>query len=95
MNVIGLALVEALWARMCEGTREDGTIIQANDPYWDDLQICAKNARNNSALWLDMKNIYGTLGQSKTFSNSFNNWLNLIWRDGVEKTLQTYLKDNK
>lgn len=95
MNVIGLALVEALWARMCEGTREDGTIIQANDPYWDDLQICAKNARNNSALWLDTKNIYGTLGQSKTFSNSFNNWLNLIWRDGVEKTLQTYLKDNK
>jgi mannitol 2-dehydrogenase len=24
----GLALVEAAWARMCEGTREDGTIIE-------------------------------------------------------------------
>ena len=33
--VQGLALVEALWARMCEGTREDGSVIEPNDPSWD------------------------------------------------------------
>ncbi|MBT8424118.1 MAG: mannitol dehydrogenase family protein, partial [Silicimonas sp.] len=33
----GLALAEALWARMCEGTREDGTTIAPNDPIWDKL----------------------------------------------------------
>ncbi|CAN0605643.1 unnamed protein product, partial [Ectocarpus sp. 12 AP-2014] len=31
-DVTGLALVEALWARMCFGTREDGSTIDANDP---------------------------------------------------------------
>jgi mannitol 2-dehydrogenase len=31
-SVNGLALVEALWARMCAGTREDGTLIEPNDP---------------------------------------------------------------
>jgi mannitol 2-dehydrogenase len=30
----GLALVEALWARMCAGTREDGTPLEPNDPLW-------------------------------------------------------------
>ena len=29
----GLALVEALWARMCAGTREDGSVIAPNDPF--------------------------------------------------------------
>lgn len=93
MPVNGLALVEAVWARMCEGTREDGTIIESNDPNWDDLQDCAKRARNNPAVWLDMKNIYGELANAEPFASAFYNWIKLIWRDGVEETLQTYLKD--
>lgn len=32
MSVSGIALVEAVLARMCVGTREDGTVIQANYP---------------------------------------------------------------
>jgi mannitol 2-dehydrogenase len=37
-SVKGLALVEALWARMCAGTREDGTLIEPNDPQWTALR---------------------------------------------------------
>ena len=43
--VDGLALVEALWARMCAGTRADGSEIAANDPQWSDLTVAAEAAR--------------------------------------------------
>src|SRR5699024_2437111 len=32
--VEGLALIESVWARMCFGTREDGSAIEPNDPLW-------------------------------------------------------------
>lgn len=93
MSVSGLALVEAVWARMCEGTREDATLIKANDPFWSELQTCAKATRSNPIAWLEMKNIYGELGNADPFANEFIKWINLIWRDGIEATLQAYLKD--
>ena len=36
-SIEGLALVEALWARMCTGRREDGSLIEPNDPNWSTL----------------------------------------------------------
>ena len=48
-SVNGLALIEALWARMCAGIREDGTVIQPNDPYWSDLHATALTARDTPA----------------------------------------------
>ncbi len=45
-GVEGLALAEALWARMCEGTREDGSAIAPNDPDWDRLHAAALAARD-------------------------------------------------
>ena len=49
-SVEGLALVESLWARMCEGTREDGTTIEPNDPHWAELQSAASAARSTPGL---------------------------------------------
>jgi len=45
----GLALVEALWARMCAGTREDGSVIEPNDPFWDGLSAHAAGAKDDPA----------------------------------------------
>ncbi|MCA1775640.1 MAG: mannitol dehydrogenase family protein [Loktanella sp.] len=89
--VSGLALVEALWARMCEGTREDGSAIAPNDPMWDDLQAAAKSAKNRPAAWLEQRRIYGDLAVQATFADAFSNWLSLIWQDGTEAALQAYL----
>lgn len=89
----GLALVEALWARMCEGTREDGSTIAPNDPVWDTLSATAKQARDKPQLWLDQRNFYGELGENSAFSEVFGHWLDLIWRDGTEAALRTYLED--
>lgn len=89
-SVEGLALVEALWARMCAGTREDGTIIEANDPMWDDLTQAAQVAKARPAAWLEQSKIYGDLADSAPFATAFRKWLPLIWSQGCEAALSEY-----
>ncbi len=88
----GLALVEAAWARMCEGTRDDGSEISPNDPFWDQLNAAAKEAKSSPAAWLAQRNLYGDLADDPRFAGSFARWLNLIYRDGMEAALKIYLK---
>ncbi len=89
--VRGLALVEALWARMCAGQREDGTDIAPNDPIWQCLQTAAVAARNRPLTWLEQSHLYGDLAQAAPFIEAFDNWLSMIWTDGAEVTLQHYI----
>ncbi len=89
-SVDGLALVQAAWARMCEGTREDGSLIEANDPYWGDLQARAKAAKAHPLSWLEMRHIYGDLADDAGFSNSFCRWFDLIWSSGLAAALDAY-----
>ena len=86
----GLALAEALWARMCEGTREDGTAIEPNDPLWDSLAIAATEARERPLAWLEQGFIYGDLGNHEPFAESFERWLKLIWESGTEAAIGKY-----
>lgn len=89
-SVSGLALVEALWARMCEGTRENGTTIEPNDPFWEDLNTIARQARTRPAAWLEQGRLYGDLVQDQVFVQEFGNWLDMIWREGCVATLDHY-----
>lgn len=89
----GLVLSQALWARMCEGTREDGTTIEPNDPNWEELGAAAKAARSNPPVWLDQREFYGDLADDDRVRGSFTGWLNLIWSDGVEAALHSYLSE--
>lgn len=91
-SVEGLALVEALWARMCAGNREDGTIIEANDPMWDSLKQVAQAAKTNPAAWLQQSKIYGDLAVSEPFAKAFCKWLSLIWSQGCEAALTEYVQ---
>ena len=88
--VEGLALVEALWARMCEGTREDGTVIEPNDPGWDTLLAAAKAARDRPRAWLEQRQLYGDLIEAPRFADAFERWLDRIWSDGCEASLRAY-----
>ena len=94
-TVEGLALVEALWARMCAGTREDGSTVDANDPIWDDLTSVAHAAKERPAAWLEQSNIYGDLANSDAFSAAFCKWLPLIWTQGCEAALSSYVQSAK
>ncbi|MEP5728621.1 MAG: mannitol dehydrogenase family protein [Sulfitobacter sp.] len=88
--VEGLILVEALWARMCAGTREDGSKIEPNDPIWDELVTAAQAAKTNPQAWLEQHHIYGDLGQNQRFAKSFDRWLRMIWADGTQAALGAY-----
>lgn len=90
-DVDGLALAEAFWARMCAGTREDGTEIAANDPFWPELQAAARTARTDPASWVLQSWLYGDLGQDPRFAECFSNWLALIWEEGCQAALARYL----
>jgi mannitol 2-dehydrogenase len=87
----GLALVEAAWARMCAGTREDGSEIEPNDPLWDQLTEKANAAKADPRAWIEMRNIYGDLAEHPRFANAFESWLRLIYAEGMENALDTYL----
>lgn len=91
-SVSGLALVEALWARMCAGTREDGSKIEPNDPFWSELTETARKARERPAAWLEQSRIYSDLNHAKPFADAFSEWLGLIWAEGSEAALIKYLK---
>ncbi|MXU65099.1 mannitol dehydrogenase family protein [Oceanomicrobium pacificus] len=89
-TIAGLALVEAIWARMCAGTREDGSAIEPNDPLWTDLTEAAAAARSDPSVWLAQSRIYGTLGRERRFAEAFDGWLNLIWSEGCSAALDRY-----
>ena len=91
-SVEGLALVEAAWARMCEGTREDGSVIEPNDPFWDALQTAAKAAKDDPKAWLEQRQTYGDLADQPAFADPFAAWLRKLWADGAEATIDAYLK---
>ena len=87
----GLALVEALWARMCAGVREDGSEIAPNDPDWDNLVAAATSAKSNPQAWLDQSHTYGDLADEPRFTEAFTRWLSSLWENGAEATIRTYL----
>lgn len=90
ISVEGLALVEAMWARMCEGTREDGSLIEPNDPFWEDLVTVARAARERPVAWLEQHHLYGDLADDPRFAEAFSRWLTLIWSDGCAAAMTAY-----
>jgi mannitol 2-dehydrogenase len=89
-SVEGLALVEALWARMCGGHREDGSSIEPNDPHWPELTLVAQASRERQSVWLEQEKFYGTLRDAAEFATAFERWLSVIWRDGTLAALGRY-----
>ena len=92
-SVSGLGLAEAIWARMCAGQREDGSEIEANDPFWGDLNAVALKARSSPGVWLSQRKYYGDLAKNRLFVEAFSGWLTMIWEHGVEAAMSRYLRD--
>jgi mannitol 2-dehydrogenase len=89
-SIEGLTLAEALWARMCVGTREDGTAIAPNDPNWTTLTAAADAAQSDPNAWIRQEEIYGDLASNTRFAETFSRWLRLIQTKGTEATLQAF-----
>lgn len=93
-RIDGLALESALWCRYCYGTTEDNKSIEANDPNWDRLVATAHAAKDKPTQWLEMDDIYGSVGQATVFRERFTFMLRKIWSEGVERVLDGYLKNS-
>lgn len=89
-SVSGLALVEALWARMCEGRREDGSVIEANDPHWSDLTEAAIASREDPLIWLLQSRVYGDLAEAGAFVKVFAKWRAMIAQTGARAAILAY-----
>jgi mannitol 2-dehydrogenase len=89
--VEGLALVSAAWARYCFGVREDGSLVEPNDPFWEKLTDRARAARTAPGEWLGMGHIYGDLAAEPRFADAFARWLAMIHADGMEAAIDRYL----
>ncbi|MBT5209395.1 MAG: mannitol dehydrogenase family protein [Halieaceae bacterium] len=87
----GLALSQAVWARMCAGTREDGSIIKPNDPVWEKLNAEALASKIDPSVWLAQNDLYGDLSKNIPLKVRFEHWLALIWSEGLEAALRSYL----
>ena len=88
--VDGLALVSAIWARYCAGTREDGRPIAPNDPDWDRLHAVALTARTRPEAWLDQHAIYGATGQHPRFRAAFVQWAGALGARGLGAVLDQF-----
>lgn len=88
--VEGLALVSALWAHYCAGRREDGSVIEPNDPNWHELQETAKIAQNEPVEWLKMRQYYGNLANDPRFSKPFEKWFQAISTKGVVGAIEQF-----
>lgn len=89
--IAGLVLAEALWARMCAGVREDGTVIEPNDPMWVDLVEAATLASETPHAWLGQRQFYAGLAENAEFRTQFAHWLRMIWSEGTEAAIRAYL----
>ena len=87
----GFAMTQALWARMCYGTREDGSVIEPNDPFWADLTVVAQQAKDAPTKWIEQQQFYGDLGQNQMFRDRFTHWFDLVWTRGTVAAIDMYI----
>lgn len=88
----GLALVVALWCRLCfEGGNADSNFT-LNDPQAARLITQATLAKGDPSVFLQMHDIFGHLGNEVSFIKNFTFWLEMLWDVGTLATLERYLK---
>ncbi len=87
----GLALVSALWCRYCYGETEDGAQIDIDDVQAGRLKEAAYQARTSPSEFLKLRDVFGDISDSPDFTSAFETTLAGLWRDGVAKTLASYL----
>ena len=87
----GLALVVALWCRLCAEGADTVDGIVLDDQQAPRLIKQAILAKENASAFLEMNDIFGPLSENKQFSEHFSHWLALLWKQGVASTLEHYL----
>jgi len=88
----GLALVVALWCRLCFEGGNTASNFTLDDPQSARLITQAKLAKEDASIFLQMNDIFGDLSDDVNFSKNFSLWLEMLWDVGTLATLKHYLK---
>ncbi|ASP47275.1 mannitol dehydrogenase family protein [Cognaticolwellia beringensis] len=88
----GLALVVALWCRLCFEGGNDESDFTLDDPQSARLISQATLAKENPSVFLQMNDIFGNLSNDENFTKNFTFWLEMLWDIGTLATLERYLK---
>ena len=91
-DVVGLSLVSALWCHYLAGVTDSGKDIVFNDPNIDRIRAAATAARDEPLAFLDMKDIFGSVGTSELFRRRFADALRSLQQEGTRATLKRYLE---
>lgn len=89
---MGLILGSALWCRYCYGVDERGQVIASNDPHWEALTAMAREAKEDPARWIGMRDIYGELADDHKFVTAFADALELVWSRGADAAMAQYIQ---
>jgi mannitol 2-dehydrogenase len=90
-SIDGLTLLSALWCRYCAGTSESETEIAPNDPNWEVLMHHARKAKDDPAVWLSQRAIYGDLADHAGFVAGFEQALRAVWTNGSQEVIAQFL----
>src|SRR5690606_12591734 len=90
-DVVGLALVSALWCRYSAGTTDSGATIAFNDANADRLHAAALKAKDDPAAFLALSDIFGEVAASDLFRQRFAEALSSLWSKGTRETLKRYI----
>ena len=95
----GLALVVALWCRLCAEGEEKNEKDANNDTHFPLVDSQAKRliehallAKKDPLVFLRMTDIFGELSKNTPFAQHFTTWLHMLWQSGTEVTLMEYVK---
>lgn len=88
----GLALVVALWCRLCYESSKTDNELQLDDPQASRLIKQAQLAQEDAAIFLQMNDIFGILSANETFTNHFTFWLEMLSNSDTKSTLEYYVK---
>jgi mannitol 2-dehydrogenase len=90
-DVVGLALVSALWCRYFAGKSDSGQDIVFNDASAERLHAAALKAKDDPSAFLVFDDIFGEVVKSELFRKRFAYALKTLWEKGTRETLQLYL----
>nr|WP_272213485.1 mannitol dehydrogenase family protein [Marinicella sp. W31]MDC2879442.1 mannitol dehydrogenase family protein [Marinicella sp. W31] len=91
LDVVGLALVSALWCRYFEGTSDSGRAIRFNDENADRLHKAALESRRDPMVFLEERDIFASVADSQIFRARFASALESLRSAGTAKTLTRYI----
>lgn len=91
----GLALVVALWCRLCAEGGDPDSGFKLNDPQAQRLIKQSFQAKNDTLAFLQMHDIFGNIGENIKFSQHFSTWLTTLWNKGTAYTLTQYCKEQQ